>query len=61
MNSKTKCYKAESVRGGSPTKRTLDLQLDVNTRDPRNEVAKMFALARSAGKELNVTFGLPTA
>ncbi len=59
---KSKSYKAESASSvrsrGLRTNRTLDLRLDVTADDPHSEVAKMFALARSSGKELNITFGL---
>jgi hypothetical protein len=57
MSSKRKADKAQFARRGTRTGTTLELRLDVDQRDPQSEVPRLFALAKSAGKELDVTFG----
>jgi hypothetical protein len=61
MNPKSRPYRTEADRRGVPTYGTLDVRLNVNIHDPRIEVTRLFALAKSAGKELNITFELDTA
>jgi len=61
MNPKARPHRTEADQKRAPMHGTLDVRLDVNTHDPRIEVTKLFTLAKSAGKELNITFELDTA
>jgi len=56
MNVKTKSDKMENPHAPVPRVKTLDLWLTVTDRDLEKKVKRAFALAKSGGRELDLTF-----
>ena len=62
MSRKIKSYNAEYlINNDMPKVRTLDMRLAVTDRDLGEEIRRVFALAKSSGQELNLTFSCETS
>jgi hypothetical protein len=58
MNSKSKSYEAQYATKNGAAIKTVSLQVAVTEPDLQNAVRKAFDLAKSGGRELNLSFSL---
>lgn len=55
MNDRTKSHRLEYTLKERPKIKTLDVKLNAADRDLEDALKRVFALAKSAGQELNLT------